>query len=404
MGGLPVDLCSRWETAAFPKITALLEAEIEIKESGLKKMISSIQIRGYRGFAEFEMDNLERVNLLVGTNNSGKTSVLEAIYLLASHGEPWALWQVLQRRGERLTTIDRTPNRPMELDVSHLFTGHDVHLGSKFTLTAKNQTPERSLAFAITELKNEQGAPGAPREPVVPSRLGLSIKGDPAPPIAVIALSRSFGMYSDALETPRRIRRRSSTDDEVSTQFITTESLDGSELVALWDKVALTPNENRVLLALQFLDSSIERVAAQASAQNYYTERGGFIVKVKGREHPLPIGSMGDGMWRMMAMAIAIAHCKGGILLVDEIDTGLHYTVMANMWRLIFGAAKELDVQVFATTHSSDCIKSLAELCYTETDVAENVTLQRVERGKPKAVPYSAAEIEVAAEKRIEVR
>jgi predicted ATP-dependent endonuclease of OLD family len=109
-------------------------------------------------------------------------------------------------------------------------------------------------------------------------------------------------------------------------------------------------------------------------------------------------------MWRMMALAIAIAHCKSGVLLVDEIDTGLHYTVMANMWRLIFGAARELDVQVFATTHSSDCIRSLAELCYQETDVADNVTLQRIERGRNKAVPYTAAEIEVAAEKHIEVR
>src|SRR5579863_911637 len=106
---------------------ALLEAEIEIKESGLKKMISSVQIRGYRGFADFEMSGLERVNLLVGTNNSGKTSVLEAIHLLTSRGDPWALWEVLQRRGERLASaVERNVNRPPELDVSHLFIGHDV--------------------------------------------------------------------------------------------------------------------------------------------------------------------------------------------------------------------------------------------------------------------------------------
>jgi predicted ATP-dependent endonuclease of OLD family len=71
---------------------------------------------------------------------------------------------------------------------------------------------------------------------------------------------------------------------------------------------------------------------------------------------------------------------------------------------LIFGAAKELDVQVFATTHSSDCINSLAELCLAETDVADNATLQRIERGKPRAVAYTSNEIEVAAEKGIEVR
>src|SRR5438270_11166835 len=71
------------------------------------KMISSIKITGYRGFSDFEMSGLERVNLLVGTNNSGKTSALEAIFLLISRGDPSALWQVLWRRGERLTTVDR---------------------------------------------------------------------------------------------------------------------------------------------------------------------------------------------------------------------------------------------------------------------------------------------------------
>jgi AAA15 family ATPase/GTPase len=173
--------------------------------------------------------------------------------------------------------------------------------------------------------------------------------------------------------------------------------------VSLWDKVALTPNENLVLRALQFLDQDIERIAAQ-SAQTYYQTRGGFIIKWRGNEQPIPIGSMGDGMWRMLAMAIAITQCKGGVLLVDEIDTGLHYTVTSDMWRLIFGAAKDLDVQVFATTHSFDCIHSLASVCLSETDSTNTVTLQRIEMGKVKAVPYSESEIRVAAEKNIEVR
>src|SRR5206468_10271805 len=121
--------------------------------------------------------------------------------------------------------------------------------------------------------------------------------------------------------------------------------------------------------ALQFLDPDIERIAPQVGNGPSYAPqtRGGFIVKKRGLEQPVPIGSMGDGMWRMLAMAIAITQCRGGVLLVDEIDTGLHYSVMADMWRLIFGAAKELDVQVFATTHSFDCIQSLATVCVSDT-------------------------------------
>ncbi len=368
------------------------------------RMISSLQIKGYRGFSALEMSGLERVNLLVGKNNSGKTSALEAIFLLISRGDPSALWQVLWRRGERLTTsADRVRDRAPDLDVSHLFTGHALHLGSTFNLSAKNQNAERYLNFTLSEIKSEKDATSTNKRErlTIPSRLGLEVKGFPPPPIEMLPLSQAGGLDSDVLQSPRRLRRE--VANELSTQYITADSLDSSDLVSLWDKVALTPNEDRVMRALRFLDLDVERIAPQVGGQFYYS-RGGFIVKLAGFDHPVPIGSMGDGMWRMMAMAIAIAHCKDGVLLIDEIDTGLHYTVMANMWRLIFGAAKELNVQVFASTHSSDCIRSLAELCYLETDVADNVTLQRIERDKENAVAYTAEEIEIAAERRVEVR
>src|SRR5579872_1641950 len=97
-------------------------------------MIQSIHIEGYRGFTDFEMNGLGRVNLLVGANNSGKTSVLEALFLLSSRGDTSAIWQVLSRRGERFVPGETDPRfgNQIELDLRHLFTGHEIHSGSKF--------------------------------------------------------------------------------------------------------------------------------------------------------------------------------------------------------------------------------------------------------------------------------
>ena len=318
---------------------------MRVREVNLEKMIRSIQIRGYRGLSDFEMAGLGQVNLLVGTNNSGKTSVLEGLYLFASQGSPWSVWQVLWRRGERLA--ERNPNNQPEIDICHLFHGHEAQIGSKFSLSAQNDTPERHLTFSIAEMDEEQRK----KQPVtkdgvpIPSRLGLFIKSTTPASSRAIPLTRLGGVTSDSLDTPRR-SRLGSPSDEVPSSFITAESLDGDSLVSLWDKIALTPHEERVNLALRFLEPGIERIAAQASRQNYYSpsQRGGFLVKMKGHDRPVPIGSLGDGMWRIMAMAIVIAQCKDGVLLIDEIDTGLHYSVMTNMWRLIYGAAKELNV------------------------------------------------------------
>lgn len=371
----------------------------------VRPMISSIEIQGYRGFDRFEMSGLGRVTLLVGTNNSGKTSVLEALYLLASRGDPFALWQVLWRRGER-TTSERDPRRQQpELDLHHLFKGHEFQAATKFTISARNQVPEQTVTFAISEMSAKDRAElfGPIENGTIASRLVLQIKGNPPPLVSVLPLSRLGGISADALETPpRRMRRRAAV---AAAQFITQDSLTGDELAALWDRISLTPDEELVLRALQFLDRDIERVAAQTSQAMYYgsLNRGGFIAKVKGFEHPIPIGSLGDGMWRMLAMAIAITQCKGGFLLIDEIDTGLHYTVMADMWKLIYNAAKEFDVQVFATTHSNDCVYSLAPVCPSNAD-ENNVTVQRIEAGKFRAVPYSEIEIKIAAEKGLELR
>ena len=372
-------------------------------------MISSIHIEGFRGFQRFDMGDLGRVNLLVGTNNSGKTSLLEALHLLTSRADTRGLWQLLWRRGER--SIERTPRseHEPEVDASHLFTGHEFQIGSQFLLSATNQTPECHVSFKVVELTEKERSGNVHRLPGgrVP-KIALRIDGVPKPTIAMIPLGNTGTISVDSLDTPRRTRRHRS-DEEPRVQYVTTDSMDGNHLVALWNGIALTSDEDLVLNALTSIDSNIERIAAQASTTPYWGEnsRVGFVIKHKKFENPIPIGSMGDGIWRLFSLAIAITQCRGGVLLVDEIDTGLHHRAMSDMWQLVISAANKFDVQVFATTHSSDCVRSLA--LSTSSDLTglgapTQVTLQRIERDQGYATPYTAEEVQIAAEHSVEVR
>ena len=95
-------------------------------------MIHSVEIEGYRGLKRLTMSGLGRVNLLVGTNNSGKTSVLEALYLVKAQRDLSALKKILDGRGEQL--FDGTEN--IGLYVNHLFFNHELTDGSKFCISA----------------------------------------------------------------------------------------------------------------------------------------------------------------------------------------------------------------------------------------------------------------------------
>ncbi len=368
-------------------------------------MISSLKIEGYRGFDQFEMNGLGRINLLVGTNNSGKSSVLEAISLLVS---PASLTQILRRRDEGIGEArpqareHRTyASLGRNVNVTHIFRGHDPQIGS-FIQISTSQTEARFVRFSIREWEqSEKDELSRLYWQDLPEPEGTSvfeITGNPDPGIVGFIMTQSGAVPSFPPALPRGKKGL-----PIQVCLISTESLSREDLVGMWNNIALTPHENLVLNALRFLDDKIEGIAAQANTFGSSNQRGGFILKLKGQDLPVPIGSMGDGMWRILALAIAITQCKGGVLLVDEIDTGLHYTVMSQMWKLIYNTAKELDVQVFATTHSYDCIHSLAQICSSH-DMEQSVTVQRIEPGKKRAVPYDEEEITIAALKDIEVR
>ena len=109
-------------------------------------------------------------------------------------------------------------------------------------------------------------------------------------------------------------------------------------------------------------------------------------------------------MSRMLRIAMALVNSQDGMLLIDEVESGLHYSVLLDVWRLIFKTARDLNVQVFATTHSSDCIKAFQRAA--EEDKEDEGMLIRLARkgDKIKAILFDEKELETVVENDIEVR
>jgi len=132
--------------------------------------------------------------------------------------------------------------------------------------------------------------------------------------------------------------------------------------------------------------------------------RNGILVGHRNVKTRFPVGSYGDGMRRLLAISLALVSTKDGCLLIDEIDTGLHWTVMEDMWRLVVEAAQHSNVQVFATTHSLDCVRGLGTLTRSRPDLAKLVAIQKVHQSLKQAVCVPGEEIPIAMEQDIEVR
>lgn len=368
-------------------------------------MLRSLQIKNFRALRDFGMTGLARVNLLVGTNNCGKTSVLEAIHILSVPGLPGPLWSTLLRRGETRDDADE-----LEVEVAHAVYGHAIEVGTAFIVSGSNDRDARSVTATVRERD-----PAQPLPPVRASRQrelfepGPDEDGALAPVELLLQwrsdqhvrdlrwpLTRRGGLLRDVLVASSR----RTVDGASPVHFITTEGLTQDSVVSLFDETVLTADEDTVVEALQTIEPEIERLASIGSSRRYRVMgRGGIAMLVGGKR--VPIGSMGDGVWRLLGIALALVRAEGGILLVDEIDTGLHYSVLVDMWRLVFETAKRLNVQVFATTHSRDCYEALASVAETGR---HDISLQRIERGKPLAIAFTESEIRQAAKRGIEVR
>ena len=124
----------------------------------------------------------------------------------------------------------------------------------------------------------------------------------------------------------------------------------------LFDRIALSDKEQYILEALRIIEPDIDRL--NFLNESTYTNNRIPFVTLKSTGERLRLTSMGDGINRILTIILALVNCKDGVFLLDEFETGLHYTVQQQLWQMIFRLADMLNIQVFATSHSRDCIDS----------------------------------------------
>ena len=371
-------------------------------------MISSIRIERFRRFDVFGLENLGRINLIMGANNCGKTTALEAIHLLTSQASREALAQTIWRRDGAVIPFRRLKQGAYKGSVWPLFNGNDCDLDATFELSSTGTNSGANLTAKIND-KLQDGHETLQGPDHEDSDMALCLEGTPEPLVTVIPIDNSGNATKEALNWTTR-RQRKHLQDNPKNISLTPAALNASDLVSMWNDIVLTPDKEQILRILASLDDGIDRVAARFSGeiqQDTSPRHGGFVVKHKGVSNLLPIESFGSGMWRLFSLAVAIIYCRNGTLLVDEIDTGLHPKTQSIMWRMLLSMVHDRNVQVFATTHNIDCINRLAkEACNASTDPdhESTVVFHRIEVEREEPVQFTPIQIRIAERNSLEVR
>lgn len=343
------------------------------------------------------MQEPARVNLLVGDNNCGKTTVLEALhFLLRSDGRP-SLADTAQRRGELVLAqpYGRDSRPKQHPTLQHFFHGHEIGPGNRFVV--RSDKSARSIEIVkLAEIEQ--------RKVVDPfTEFGARFLDE-----SDRTLNDDFGIAPNGAFSATRIEgteRVAAERRKRRMNLIDEHGLSGIALRKMWDEVNAAREKARVIAALQIIDPETDDVyfdVAQAPTSN---PRLGIRYARRGQNGFLPIGTLGHGSFRLLELGIALAFSRSGTLLIDEVGTGLHWSIMRDLWKLVIETAAHPDgPQVFATTHSYDCLRGLAWVCGTYPELGEHVSLQTIDPALDESVPLEGSRLPFVLRQQIEVR
>ncbi len=362
-------------------------------------MYKSFAVRNFRCFDDLTIEPLERINLIAGKNNVGKTALLEALWLHHGYHNPELGLRLRVFRGlERFRKEEFLWDLFSEFDPERI-----IELSSK---DLSNRA--RSLHITVQEhptsrvlLRNEEREREDEKEPLAAE----IIDQEATTPIEAEVLLDYTGASGETLQAhafvePDTIRfERPPGVKEPNGIFLAARQRDHlGQLAERFSNLAVDKKEAKIAQILQIVEPRLERLIVQY--------RGGspIIYGDIGMRRLMPLPLMGDGVGRLLRIALAIPEAQDGILLADEVENGLHYTVMSKVWEAIADLAREYAVQVFAATHSEECIRA-AHQAFAASEQYD-FALHRLERvkGAIRAVTYDQGMLDAAFEIDAEVR
>ncbi len=375
-----------------------------------KLRLPDLSIRNFRGIQDLSVKKLGRVTLIAGRNGAGKTSVLEAVRIYAARGRHDIFEELLRKRYEFARS--RAGDYDSVLDYTTLFYGRNASPDQTISIGPVDKQDQLHLEITkARELTSAQLDMFAEIVSLDSSLQALRVTyRDSSAMIPCFLELPDFPEAESFRRIPRTLRRKilgeADLPDPIACQSLGPELPSNSVLAHFWDNIVFTDIESLALTAIKLTDMQIERVAAIGEPKKGRLDSGGrrIIVKLNDFTTKVPLSSLGDGIVRLFAAALALAHSRNGFLVIDEVENGIHHSALKGFWKMMLEAAEKYNVQIFAATHSFDCVRAFARAAAENKDADGMLVRLDKKNGQLRTVEYSQKHLEIAADQDIEVR
>ena len=319
------------------------------EKSGMRtdNILTELNIENFRGIKNLNISDMRRLVLLSGNNNVGKSSVLEAIFLLMDHLSPESFNRMNIFRGLNISTDGVGLWEPLFYQMNP-------------DNTIKIQTTRGKETLTLSYMKDESYIPAL--NGGIPKDVFGSFQSSAKRNYTLQFDFKSKGLvdYSEVghyTASENGTLRELSNDNEdkqilqltytvfVNNYFVRTERV----ILDRMGKAEINGEKDKLIGFLKRIDPSISDIVT-------VSVKGISQIYIKTNDKLLPIQFSGDGINKLLYIILSIMDAKDGILLVDEIDTGFHYSMHSDLWKMISDVSRDYNCQVIATTHSYENI------------------------------------------------